>query len=542
MSGRRRFNLDLGEGFILLALVLMGIITFMGAPSSRTVPAAAAETSMTRPADLPRDPVPEDPFKLALPADENEGQHAAAMNMEPLPDVQPAAEQAPFTVTVRVAGGQGMVSPVHQVVAAGNRAEVTFTPSPGYRIETLSDNGRPRIAAGAYVIGSVTENHELTVTFINYAPQVTLIEPGEGMPVLGRVTVRAQIVDDEDLAAAELLVNGVVVQRTRKPAPQIIPEGRIPGFIQTEDFTFAASPGGLQLSEDGSLRQILDDGRPVPLLCPDFELRDLQVLPERGWLLLSFGHDLSDSFGQRSPVLLLDPSRSRASGLVSSGFEILPSSVPGREPFELQEDGSLTFSVRDTLTGERSQAVWSAAEGRRFSPYSPTGMPSPLPRSQIAWLDFSPEDDPQAQESVDQIWTFTFDSLAEPAGPLDLVVRAWDRADALGQSAVTVHQTPVELTLSGQRQTVTIGSVSRPYGWLHLAIAAPDGSIDRLRLMRRTGNGTFVPQITFTPEQLAGRGLDYADKYLDHDRVYRYRLEALDAAGRVLGQSEEVDL
>jgi hypothetical protein len=539
-----RFAFFPGRRVILILLVLLftGILLFMDKPFCNPQRNIVTAPRMGEPDTPDREPAPNDPFAPAPSPAVDEHQYASAIPLDPVANLKPAAVSESFTVSVRVAGGQGMVSPVHQVVTAKGRAEVTITPSPGYRIESLQDNGQAKSALSPYLIYPVTKHHDLTVTFINDAPQVTIIEPGEGLPVLGRVTVRALIVDDGDLAGAELVVNGVTVQRVRKPAPQITEEVRIPGFIQTEDFSFAASPGGLQLSEEGELRQFLKDGRPVPLLCPDYELRDLQVLPERGWMLLSFGRDLSDSFGQRSPLLLLDPARSRASGLISPGFEILPSQQPGREAVELHEDGSLSFSVRDTLTGDLFLTHWSAAEGRRFRAYTSTDLPLPLPRSQIAWLEFSTEEEPLAEIDGNRVWTFIFDSQAEPPGPLHLAVRAWDQADASGEAGVTVTMTPIDLGLSGERRTVTHGPLNRQLGALNISVSAPQAAFSKLRLLRRTGDGAFVPQITFTPNQLNSGFQEYADRYLDADRIYRYRLEALDETGRVLGRSEELEL
>lgn len=70
-----------------------------------------------------------------------------------------------FDVNAAVAGGDGTVSPPAQVVAYGDQATIQITASPGWRIETLVDNGVPVAPADPYVIDNVTANHDVAVTF-----------------------------------------------------------------------------------------------------------------------------------------------------------------------------------------------------------------------------------------------------------------------------------------------------------------------------------------------------------------------------------------
>ena len=166
----------------------------------------------------------------------------------------------------------------------------------------------------------------------------------------------------------------------------------------------------------------------------------------------------------------------------------------------------------------------------------------PLPRSQIAWLEFWPESPPAYDSDPGQIWSFSFDSTNQEPGVLDLVVRAWDHARAFGDAYVTVTLSPVKLILEGERRSITVGSQSRHYAQFSISVSAERGQFARLRLMRRTDDGEFVPQVSYPAEQFAAGTVEYADKYLNPERVYRYRLEALDNAGRVMGRSEELSL
>ncbi|MBC7253919.1 MAG: S8 family serine peptidase, partial [Actinobacteria bacterium] len=75
----------------------------------------------------------------------------------------------PFEVLVRVSGEGGSASPTRQEVAYGGTAVLTITPYPGYRIASITDNGRTVAvtdpAGMEYRIEEVREDHLVTVTF-----------------------------------------------------------------------------------------------------------------------------------------------------------------------------------------------------------------------------------------------------------------------------------------------------------------------------------------------------------------------------------------
>jgi hypothetical protein len=317
--------------------------------------------------------------------------------------------------------------------------------------------------------------------------------------------------------------------------------GVIPGFVQTEDFSFTVSPGALRLDEAGHLRQVLDDGRTVPVVSPDIELRGLQVFPDKGWLLISPVRPQRDSFGRLSSMLLIDPAHSRAQGVVSAGHELLPPGNPLGEPVGLGRDGSLNFRLRDELSGGVRTARWRDDEGLKLSvsPKRSVDLQN-QPRSRLARLDFDTRPLDAAQTSG--IWTFCWDSAATPPGPVTLTVRACDAAGAAGEASVGVKLAQVTLSLTGMRKTARAWVISREYGYIEIRLQSEGIDIAQARLLRRVDEGAFSALATFTAAELSENPLIYLDTYLEERQGYTYRLEALDASGRSLGFSTDLTL
>ena len=82
------------------------------------------------------------------------------------------------TVNVSVSGGHGTASPVTQTGNRGGNASIAITPDAGYKIESITDNGKSVPIANPYMINNITADHAVVVTF-------TII----------RFTVRASISD-----------------------------------------------------------------------------------------------------------------------------------------------------------------------------------------------------------------------------------------------------------------------------------------------------------------------------------------------------------
>jgi hypothetical protein len=75
-----------------------------------------------------------------------------------------------ITVTASVNGGNGTVSPLTQTVNSGDSASITITPTTGYHIGSITDNGSaitsfPTSGSYVYTINNVTTSHTVAATF-----------------------------------------------------------------------------------------------------------------------------------------------------------------------------------------------------------------------------------------------------------------------------------------------------------------------------------------------------------------------------------------
>ncbi len=71
-----------------------------------------------------------------------------------------------YPVRASVSGGNGSVSPASQLVDLGADGLININPDPGYRIDTITDNGQGVAPANPYVITNVRDSHNVVVTFV----------------------------------------------------------------------------------------------------------------------------------------------------------------------------------------------------------------------------------------------------------------------------------------------------------------------------------------------------------------------------------------
>ncbi|MHB8893928.1 MAG: InlB B-repeat-containing protein, partial [Candidatus Geothermincolia bacterium] len=80
-------------------------------------------------------------------------------------DIKVAFAQQQYPVNASVSGGHGTVSPGTQQIDYGTPATVNITPTTGYHLASITDNSSPVPLENPYVIDSVTEQHDVVVTF-----------------------------------------------------------------------------------------------------------------------------------------------------------------------------------------------------------------------------------------------------------------------------------------------------------------------------------------------------------------------------------------
>ncbi len=120
-----------------------------------------------------------------------------------------------YTVSARVDGGHGTVSPASQSILPGGKTTVQITPDTGYSLISLTDNGKAVTPTTAYTLSNVQGNHVLVALFGNEEPLVTITAPTGGSIVSGQVTVMASVSDDLGISNVIFHVDGREISRRR---------------------------------------------------------------------------------------------------------------------------------------------------------------------------------------------------------------------------------------------------------------------------------------------------------------------------------------
>jgi hypothetical protein len=96
----------------------------------------------------------------------------------------------------------------------------------------------------------------------------------------------------------------------------------------------------------------------------------------------------------------------------------------------------------------------------------------------------------------------------------------------------------VSLDLQAERREARSFSMVRQYGQVQFFAATCGLQVAEYRLLRRQSGDDFVLLRTVAPSELQDNQIQMQDKYLERDTAYSYRVEAYDAAGKLLGGDE----
>ena len=80
-------------------------------------------------------------------------------------DVVVAFDIDQLTVSASCPGGHGSLDPATQAVDYGGNAVIGINPDTGYHVSSISDNGAVKPVSNPYVVGTVTADHDVVVTF-----------------------------------------------------------------------------------------------------------------------------------------------------------------------------------------------------------------------------------------------------------------------------------------------------------------------------------------------------------------------------------------
>ncbi len=94
------------------------------------------------------------------------------------------------------------------------------------------------------------------------------------------------------------------------------------------------------------------------------------------------------------------------------------------------------------------------------------------------------------------------------------------------------------LILNVERRDARAFSMVRQYCQIQLKNGVPSIPVTQYLVFRRQGSGDFELIRTIDPSELNDNMFQMQDKYLEKDMRYTYRVEAYDAAGKLLGGDE----
>ncbi|MGD0585352.1 MAG: protease pro-enzyme activation domain-containing protein [Oryzomonas sp.] len=93
-----------------------------------------------------------------------------------------------FSITASVSSGNGTISPASSTVNYGGNITLTVTPSTGYHLATLTDNGSDvtsSVSSNSYTIANVSANHAIVAAFSQSASPVPALGPWGLMAAAG---------------------------------------------------------------------------------------------------------------------------------------------------------------------------------------------------------------------------------------------------------------------------------------------------------------------------------------------------------------------
>jgi hypothetical protein len=141
---------------------------------------------------------------------------------------------------------------------------------------------------------------------------------------------------------------------------------------------------------------------------------------------------------------------------------------------------------------------------------------------------------------MEEDYTFKWDTTLWPNGTFRVKVVATDSSGQTASDETTVIVTNIRLTLEAASVEVRAWAILRYMGSLSVTVENPGPiQVSRFFILRKTGNGNFKVLAEIQASGPAVSGFAYQDKWLEKSAVYTYRIEAVNAAGNVVGRSAD---
>jgi hypothetical protein len=135
---------------------------------------------------------------------------------------------------------------------------------------------------------------------------------------------------------------------------------------------------------------------------------------------------------------------------------------------------------------------------------------------------------------------FDWDTLSSSNGTYEIRVVAVDDQGLSAQKSITVQVRNTLIGLSASRQVDKAWLISKAYGALTFSVVEEGNNPPTLFLiLRKVGEGAFQTVCEVVASAVPSSGYSYADKFLDKNTTYTYRVEAVDDSGRTVGRSIE---
>jgi hypothetical protein len=140
-------------------------------------------------------------------------------------------------------------------------------------------------------------------------------------------------------------------------------------------------------------------------------------------------------------------------------------------------------------------------------------------------------------------YSIDWDTSSYDFGRHTIKAVAYDNIDQTCEDAVSVNIPEIILTLTASKETEKAWIINRLYGKLDILVEnLSDIPVSKYIIYRKAADGEFKAIITFTDADLIGGAFSYNDKYLESDKTYTYKVEAVDAVERAIAQSAEVSI
>jgi hypothetical protein len=144
------------------------------------------------------------------------------------------------------------------------------------------------------------------------------------------------------------------------------------------------------------------------------------------------------------------------------------------------------------------------------------------------------------QGSIEEDYTFKWDTTLWPNGTFQVKVVVTDSSGQTASDETTVIVTNIHLALEAAKLEVRAWAILRYMGNLSVTVDNPGLiQVSRFFILRKTGNGNFQVLAEIPASGPAVSGFAYQDKWLEKSAVYTYRIEAVNAAGNVVGRSAD---